>query len=121
MKKKINNNTMGFEGPLSHMNYVFLNLSESHDSLIIVSKFNENTMSLLWTVLLKLGIGIYSTYKRIQTQATFFDLNGTLNFCDEAQTNDQRNDSKQFKSGFCATQVALVSLKWLLCHPSIIA
>ena len=44
---------MGFEGPLSHMNYVFLILSESHDSLIIVNKFNENTMSLLFTMVLE--------------------------------------------------------------------
>ena len=53
LKKKIKKSTMGFEGPLSHMNYVFLNLSESHDSLIIVSKFNENTMSLLCTMVLE--------------------------------------------------------------------
>ena len=44
---------MGLEGPLSHMNYVFLHLSESHESLIIVSKFNENTMFLLWTMVLE--------------------------------------------------------------------
>ena len=50
LKKKIKKNTMGFEGPLSHMNYVFLNLSEFHESLIIVSKFNENTMFLLRTM-----------------------------------------------------------------------
>ena len=53
LKKKIKTNTMGVEGPLSHMNHVFLNLSESHESLMIVSKFNENTMSLSWMVVLE--------------------------------------------------------------------
>ena len=33
-----------------------------------------------------------------------------MDFCDEAQTKDQRNDRKQFKSGSCATQVELLKV-----------